>query len=64
MAYLYIDDGYPESQDYENNYIYFDAKDPECVQRMAKLVQTLGSLPPRRRRIALDKIRLTKQNLA
>lgn len=29
MAYFYIDDGYPESEDYETNYIYFNANDPD-----------------------------------
>ncbi len=63
MAYLFIDDGHPESEDYENNYIYFNAKALECVQKMPKLVQILESLPPQRKTIVLDKIHLEKKNL-
>lgn len=61
MAYLYIDDGHPESEDYENNYIYFNGSDPDCVQKMARLVQTLASLQPQRKNMMLDKIRLEQK---
>lgn len=54
MAYLYIDDGYPESADYENNYIYFNGNDPECVQKMIILVRALGSLPAKKRKSLIE----------
>ena len=55
MAYFYIDDGFPESEEYENNYIYFNAEDPECLQKMIKLVQTLGSVSFQERRTIVEK---------
>ncbi len=55
MAYFYIDDGYPESEDYENNYIYFDANDPECLQKMIQLAQTLESVSPQERGAIVEK---------
>lgn len=54
MAYFYVDDGYPESQDYENNYIYFNGNDSECVQKMVILAQALGSLPAEKRRLVAE----------
>ena len=33
MAYLIIDDGHPESDEYSNNYIYFDEADPQGFQK-------------------------------
>ena len=56
MAYFYIDDGYPESEDYENNYFYFNAEDPECLQKMIKLAQTLGSVPSQKQREIVEKL--------
>lgn len=50
MAYFYIDDGYPESADYENNYIDFDTNDPECFQKMIELAQVLESVPAHERK--------------
>lgn len=55
MAYFYIDDGYPESEDYENNYIYFNANDPECLQKMIELAQVLGSVSFQERRAIVEK---------
>jgi len=55
MAYFYIDDGFPESEDYENNYIYFDANDPECLQKMIKLAETIESVPFQERRLVAEK---------
>lgn len=54
MAYFYIDDGYPESADYENNYIYFNAEDPECVQKMIQLAQALGSAPAQMKKLFVE----------
>ena len=56
MAYFYIDDGYPESEDYENNYFYFNAEDSECLQKMIKLAQTLGSMPSQKQREIVEKL--------
>jgi len=30
---IHIDDGYPESSDYENNYVYFDAAEPDGLRK-------------------------------
>jgi hypothetical protein len=57
MAHLYIDDGHAESEDYENNYVYFNAQDPQCIEKMVKLAQTLVKLTPEQKRDLLDKIR-------
>jgi len=54
MAYFYIDDGYPESEDYENNYIYFNAQDPECLQKMIKLAQALESVPAQKKKLIAE----------
>lgn len=55
MAYVYLDDGYPESEDYENNYIYFNAEDPKCIQKMIKLAQILKSVSFQERRAIVEK---------
>ena len=34
MAYLYINDGAPESEDYNNNYFYFDESEPQALSRI------------------------------
>ncbi len=60
MAFLYIDDGSFESEEYENNYIPFDGQDPRCVEKMAALSRTLTSLPPDRKRDLLEKIQAGK----
>lgn len=39
MAYLFLDDGFPEAAEYANNYIYFDENDPNWLQRVIKLVK-------------------------
>ena len=37
MAYIIIDDRSPESDEYSNNYIYFDEKKPGTLQKMMQL---------------------------
>jgi hypothetical protein len=61
MAYLYLDDGYPESEDYANNYIYFNASDPECLQKMIQLARTLESVSPPERKAIIEKF-ITREN--
>ena len=39
MAYLIIDDENPESDDYENNYIYFDENDPDSLSKALELLR-------------------------
>ncbi|MDZ7264016.1 MAG: hypothetical protein ONB16_05485 [candidate division KSB1 bacterium] len=60
MAYFYIDDGFPESEDYENNYIFFDGKNQECLQKMIQLAQALAKSPSHLRKKVLEKF-LTDQ---
>jgi len=33
MAYIYVDDGFPEAGEYANNYVWFDPADPKSVRR-------------------------------
>ena len=33
MPYIFVDDGYPEADEYANNYVWYDEKDPESLQR-------------------------------
>ena len=37
MAYLYVDDGCPEGDDYASNYIYFDENNPQSLQRALQI---------------------------
>lgn len=55
MAYFYIDDGFPQSEEYENNYIYFNAEDPECLQKMIRFARSLTSIPFQDRRAIVEK---------
>jgi hypothetical protein len=34
MGNLHIDDGYPESGEYCNNYIYFDGQNIDCIKKI------------------------------
>lgn len=56
MAYFYIDDGYPESEDYENNYIFFDGESQKCIQKMLQLAQAIAKLPLKQRRKMLEQL--------
>lgn len=38
MAYIFIDDGYPDSRDYDNNYLYYD---PDDIDQMEQILQLL-----------------------
>jgi hypothetical protein len=33
MTHAFIDDGYPEADDYVSNYVWFDERDPDSVKR-------------------------------
>jgi len=57
MAYFYIDDGYPESDEYGNNYIYFNAQDPGSFQKMIKLAQELKSVPSHEQRLIIERFK-------
>ena len=39
MAYTFIDDGYPEADEYETNYIEFDASDPKKIRTVIHQVK-------------------------
>lgn len=39
MAYVYLSDGGPESEDYDSNYFYFD----ETNKRAVKMIETMLS---------------------
>ncbi len=36
MPYIFIDDGYPESAEFDNNYVWFDAADPKSVASLER----------------------------
>jgi hypothetical protein len=38
MPVLYIDDGSPDSREYDNNYLYYDEDDPERMQAIVDLL--------------------------
>jgi hypothetical protein len=33
MPYIFVDDGYPEADEYVNNYVWYDEDDPESLKR-------------------------------
>ena len=39
MAYAFIDDGYPEADEYETNYIEFDASDPKKIRAIIRQIR-------------------------
>ena len=39
MAFLILDDGYPDSEEYQNNHIYFDEKNPQSFRRAIALLK-------------------------
>ena len=39
MANIFIDDGYPEADEYETNYIDFDASDPKVIRRIIRQIR-------------------------
>jgi len=41
MAYMFIDDGYPEARDYEGNYQYFDENEPKSLEQLLKVAKQL-----------------------
>ncbi|MFT5122952.1 MAG: hypothetical protein ACI9TH_000009 [Kiritimatiellia bacterium] len=34
MPYIFIDDGEPESEEYETNYVWYDPADPASLERI------------------------------
>ncbi len=56
MAYLYIDDGFPESEDYESNYIYFDGNNQQCIDQIIQLAQILAKMPSYQRRTMMRQL--------
>ena len=39
MAYVYLSDGEPESEDYETNYFYYDGSNPKMVARINEVLE-------------------------
>jgi len=58
MAHLYIDDGDAESEDYSNNYVYFNGQDPACIEKMTALAKRLASVSQEKKREMLDRIQM------
>jgi hypothetical protein len=38
MAYLFLDDGGPEANEYASNYLYFDGSDSGTIERIADIL--------------------------
>lgn len=38
MPYIFIDDGYPDATDYENNYIFFDESDLDQMEDILEAI--------------------------
>ena len=38
MAYIFIDDGYPDAREYDNNYFYYDADDLDEMERILEIM--------------------------
>jgi len=39
MAYVYIDDGYPDARDYDSNYLYYDPNDVDQMEQVLRLLE-------------------------
>ncbi len=39
MAYIFIDDGYPDARDYDSNYLYYDPNDLDQMERILRLLE-------------------------
>ncbi|MBN1654391.1 MAG: hypothetical protein JXA30_11535 [Deltaproteobacteria bacterium] len=48
MAYIFLDDGYPDAREYDNNYLYFDENDLYGMER------TMDALDRRAQRTHID----------
>jgi hypothetical protein len=49
---IFVDDGYPESDDYESNYVTYDPRDPRDYARaveeaLRRMSPAAGKWPPR-----------------
>ena len=44
MPYLFIDDGHPESRDFADNYVWFDAEDAESIARAQEIAAQVAQL--------------------
>jgi hypothetical protein len=64
MAHLYIDDGHFESDDYENNYVYFDDREPGSIEKTIRLAQALASLTPEKKVHLLERLRMKEVQFA
>ena len=39
MAYIFLDDGYPDACDYDNNYFHFNENNPDTLARIINLTR-------------------------
>ena len=46
MAYIYLNDGEPESEDYETNYFYYDGSNPKIVTQVHEALENSNSDDP------------------
>jgi len=42
MAYVYLDDGGPESGDYDSNYVYYDERRPASIRAAQRQLRARG----------------------
>lgn len=45
MPYVFVDDGYPESGEFDNNYVWFDPEDPQALRRLEALLPAAQRRP-------------------
>ena len=42
MVKIFLDDGHPESVEYESNYLYFDERNPQSIQSALRSLERTG----------------------
>ena len=60
MPYIFVDDGYPESGEFDSNYVWFNAADPKSLAALERslpagncaLIRAAESVAPR---LAIEK---------
>ena len=50
MAYIFISDGGPDAEEYENNYFYFNESDEQTLLRIEKFISNKDITDPNARR--------------
>jgi hypothetical protein len=46
MAFIFLDDGGPEADEYANNYVYFDPTDPQKLEEVLRVLRNRDTSDP------------------